>query len=362
MQVLAAQNFLSGTAMPEGPEVRRYADMVGEALTGQVLAGAMARTQQAKAWLQEHAGGLDGQRVQRVHSIGKNLLIRFDDGLFCYSHLMMWGRWQILPNTGDDPVDRRERARLSTPAQHAILLSAPIFQIHRGPLDLVETLRLVGPDILPESQTPDAPFDAEEFLRRLNLPASREREIGAVLLDQEVVAGIGNYLRAEILFECRIDPFRRVAELSDGEVECLCCEIPRVGRLAYETAGATLPPDQRERMKSDATLVYSPSEWGMRHWVFRRTNLPCLRCAEPVRQMKQVTRTWENDEGENEKSRVIYFCPSCQNVPPERLPTRRAPARRAATVPEASGVGKEPGTVAPRAPAASARSRTRGTR
>ena len=320
--------------MPEGPEVRRHADSVGAALNGQEITAVLARTQQAKAWLLEHPGEIVGRRVQRVHAIGKNLLIRFEDDLFCYSHLMMWGRWQIAPNTGDDPIDRRERARLSTSAQHAILLSAPIFQIHRGPLERVETLRLVGPDILPDPERGYARFDEAEFRRRLRLPHSREREIGAVLLDQEVVAGIGNYLRAEILFECRLSPFLRVDELAPSDVERLCEEIPRVALLAYQTAGATLPDEQQKRMKEDASLVYSPSEWGMRHWVFRRTNLPCLRCGEGVRQVKQVTRVWEDDEGSNEKSRVIYFCPICQSVPPERLPPKRKPsARRPKIVP-----------------------------
>lgn len=294
--------------MPEGPEVQRYTDLIAQALLNRPLTSIMARTQQARAWLVEHPQVLVGAIVRRVHARGKNLLIRFDDDLFCYSHLMMWGRWQVIDNNGDEPIDRRERARLSTQDQHAILLSAPIFQIQRGPLEMVPTLASLGPDVLPDE---NLEFDALEFERRLFLGENREREIGAILLDQDVLAGIGNYLRAEILFECRIDPWKRVRELGESELEGLRREIPRLARLAYESGGATAPEEERERMKLDASLVYSPSEWGRRHWVFRRTNLPCLRCGSAIGQARQTTRVFE--EGD-EKSRIIYFCPACQST------------------------------------------------
>ena len=294
--------------MPEGPEVQRYADLIGSALLNRPLTAIMARTQQARAWLAESPQVLVGAVVRRVHARGKNLLIRFDDDLFCYSHLMMWGRWQLHDNNGDEPIDKRERARLSTATQHAILLSAPIFQIQRGPIEIIPTLASLGPDILPDE---GQAFEASEFERRLFLPPNREREIGAILLDQDVLAGIGNYLRAEILFRCRIDPWKRVAELAQSELECLVDEIPRMARMALETEGATAPPEERERMKGDATLVYSPSEWGMRHWVFRRTNLPCLRCGSTIRQARQTTRVFEDGD---DKSRVMYFCPTCQKT------------------------------------------------
>lgn len=294
--------------MPEGPEVQRYADLIGHALLNRPLTSIIARTQQAKSWLAEHPQVLVGATARRVHARGKNLLIRFDDDLFCYSHLMMWGRWQVIGNHGDEPLDKRERARFSTSEQHAILLSAPIFQIQRGPLEMVPTLASLGPDILPDE---GEEFEAQEFQRRLFASQNAEREIGAILLDQDVLAGVGNYLRAEILFECRLDPWKRVRDLSEAELECLCSEIPRVARLAYQSGGATAPESERERMERDASLVYSPSEWGRRHWVFRRTNLPCLRCASTIRQARQTTHVFEDGD---EKSRIIYFCPSCQQT------------------------------------------------
>ncbi|MGG6265599.1 hypothetical protein ACQ4M3_06285 [Leptolyngbya sp. AN03gr2] len=151
------------------------------------------------------------------------------------------------------------------------------------------------------------------------MPEHSERTIGAALLDQTIVAGIGNYLRAEILFLCQIDPWRKVQELTQPELDSLCQIIPQIARRAYETAGVTASEVDRSRMQQDSTLVYRlGSEFGNRHYVFRRTNLPCLRCATPIRQQKQVVHAQDDEE----KTRIIYFCPTCQNtsIP---LPSRR---------------------------------------
>jgi formamidopyrimidine-DNA glycosylase len=320
--------------MPEGPEVQRHADTIAAALVEKPLCAVMARTQQARAWLAENPQVLVGATVRRVHARGKNLLIRFDGELFCYCHLMMWGRWQVLPNTGDDPLDRRERARFSTTSEHAILLSAPIFQIHRGPLELVPTLATLGPDILPDEKWGEPPFDAGEFERRLRLNENLDREIGAILLDQNVLAGVGNYLRAEILFECRMDPWKRVRDLSTSDLANLRREIPHLARLAYESGGATLPLAERERMRLDPSLTYAGSEWGMRHWTFRRTNLPCLRCGDTIRQSKQTTRVLDDRD---EKSRIIYFCPTCQQTSVALKPVRVKKPRASGDKPDASG-------------------------
>ncbi len=308
--------------MPEGPEVRRYADLLHETLSNQPLCAMMARTKQAKAWLLEFPDALLGPRVSRVWARGKNLLIEFESGVFCYSHLMMWGRWQIVPNEGDLPFDRRERARLTTRTHHAILFSAPVFEIHRGDAHSFQRIIELGPETLPYA---GESFDSAEFVRRLQRPENASREIGAILLDQGVLAGIGNYLRAEILFLCRIDPFRHAETLQPVELENLCTTIPRVVRHAYESGGATAPDEQRQRMREDATLVYNLGrEFGARHYVFRRTNLPCLICGSTIRQLRQTTRVAEIDSDQEDKTRIIYFCPSCQNVAlPEKPPKDR---------------------------------------
>jgi formamidopyrimidine-DNA glycosylase len=140
------------------------------------------------------------------------------------------------------------------------------------------------------------------------------------------VAGIGNYLRAEILWECRLDPWRRVGDLTPDNLQCLSEIIPRMARRAYDSGGATVEEESRARMREDASLVYAPGrDWGTRHYVFRRTNLPCLRCNDTIRQLRQTTRVVEDDE----KTRIIYFCPTCQNTSIE-LKSPRSSKRKTA--------------------------------
>ncbi len=73
----------------------------------------------------------------------------------------------------------------------------------------------------------------------------------------------------------------------------------------------------------------APTEWNTRHAIFRRTNLPCLRCGEKVRQKRQTTYFSDDGDPENDRSRIIYFCPICQNVPPERFtPAKKSRAKK----------------------------------
>ena len=205
--------------------------------------------------------------------------------------------------------DRRERARIGSGSTTAILLSAPIFEVGSGdPFQLVPTLSRLGPDILPYDG-PEA-FNASAFRQRLFTTEHEDRTIGAALLDQTIAAGIGNYLRAEVLFACRIDPWKRVGDLTASDTDCLVETAPKMAEQIYRT-GATVSDEFRARMRGDASLVYRLGhEVGARHAVFRRTNLPCLVCGTQIRQMRQFTHATEDGEQE----RIIYFCPHCQNT------------------------------------------------
>jgi endonuclease VIII len=305
--------------MPEGPEVRKYADAVGRALNGRKLSLIAARTHDARTWLKDNEVKLLGRRVERVVSHGKHLLGYIEGGFFFHSHLMMWGRWETIRNSSGDKGktlilperDRRERARIVAKGGAAILLSAPIFHIGEGdPYDQVEILRTLGPDALPYNQR----FQAKEFQRRLLLAEYLDLPIGAALLNQRIVSGLGNYLRAEILFACKLDPWRLVRELSERNLKCLTRKIPGLTRHAYER-GATATDVERQRMAADPSMVYQPGrEYGTRHLVFRRTNLPCLRCGETIRQLRQKTYTPEPSDEQAERTRIVYFCPQCQQV------------------------------------------------
>jgi len=293
--------------MPEGPEVKRYADALNEVLAKKRIKYFMARTVNARKWLDQFGSSLLNKKVSRVVSHGKHLIGYIEGDFYFHSHLMMWGRWQTFQPAPPDEIDRRERARIVVTRGAAILYSAPIFNVGQGdPYEQVEYLNTLGPDVLPY----DKQFDTKTFLSRLKGKDYRTVTIGAALLDQRIAAGIGNYLRAEILFACRINPWRLVQDLSKEEIQCLQQTIPALGERAYRLL-ATAPEEDRARMKADNSLVYQPGrEYGTRHLVFRRTNLPCLRCSNPIKQLRQLTIS----TGEEERDRIVYFCPTCQNV------------------------------------------------
>jgi endonuclease-8 len=292
--------------MPEGPEVRKYADALDESLSGRVIQSVQARTRNAREWLRQNGERLSGQPVAEVVSHGKHLIGYIKGGFYFHSHLMMWGRWTVVPSA-PSVVDRRERARIVVSGAAAILFSAPIFDVGEGdPYQQIDFLSSLGPDVLPY----DGAFNEREFRQRLLSPQHLGLSIGAALLNQQILAGVGNYLRAEILFVCNINPWRKVGQLSRFELNCLSREAPKLARRAY-LHGATASEEDRARMEHEPALVYqSGREYGTRHLVFRRTNLACLRCGEIIRQLRQGT--W--DALEEERSRIIYFCPNCQNV------------------------------------------------
>lgn len=300
--------------MPEGPEVRKFADALQRVLSGREICSLEARTRGARRWLEENELHLRGRRIERVISHGKHLLGYIEGNFFFHSHLMMWGRWltygPVKRNLELPERDRRERARVVVNGGAAVMLSAPIFNVGKGdPYKQIENLATLGPDALPY----DRKFDDSEFRRRLLSANYRGLPTGAALLNQQIVAGLGNYLRAEILFACRINPWRPVKELSAHELNCLSRQIPLLTRRSYRN-GATATRKQREMMAADSSLVYQTGrEMGTRHLVFRRTNLPCLRCGEKIRQLRQATYASEV-EGQDERTRIIYFCPRCQKV------------------------------------------------
>ncbi|HKP82631.1 MAG TPA: DNA-formamidopyrimidine glycosylase family protein [Pyrinomonadaceae bacterium] len=304
--------------MPEGPEVRKFADALDAALTGRAIVSFEARTKDARKWLHENEQRLRGRRIERVVSHGKHLLGYIEGDFFFHSHLMMWGRWQTFGSDGGPrkrklkqievpEKDRRERARIVVEGGAAILLSAPIFNVGQGdPYEKIEILPTLGPDALPYRGR----FNRKEFLRRLL--EHKDETIGAALLNQGIVAGLGNYLRAEILFSCKLNPWLTIDELAQRNLNCLSITIPRLTRDAYERS-ATAADEDRKRMASDPSLVYQPGrEYGTRHLVFRRTNLPCLRCGEKIRQLRQ--KTMQNQDDEEERTRIVYFCAKCQKV------------------------------------------------
>src|SRR5919204_4083336 len=214
--------------MPEGDALHRAARRL------QVLAGQRVEveTPHPRAASTGIAGRLDGRRLESVEAVGKNLLLRFEGGLVLRSHLRMKGRWQVRP-VGE--------ARVGTPflvlrgaRSEAILWHGPVLELN------ADALRRLGPDILAD------PPDFDAIVARLRA-ADQKRELGEALLDQRLVAGIGNLWRAEALWEARVSPWRPLGAVPDNELRAVLTAAHRLmsGRL-HRTHPAR-PPHRRAR-------------------------------------------------------------------------------------------------------------------
>ncbi|MEJ2534261.1 MAG: endonuclease VIII [Gammaproteobacteria bacterium] len=270
--------------MPEGPEIRRAADRIGKVLVGERL----EEVYFAFDALRERGGELDGVRVEAVDTRGKAMLTRFSNGLTLYSHNQLYGRWYTR-RRGQWPQTRRSlRVALHTSTHSALLYSA-------SDVDLLDAeglaghpfLSRIGPDIL------DPDLTAAAVEARLLESRFRRRSLAALYLDQAFLAGLGNYLRSEILHRAGLHPRRRPGELADGQLQGLAAETLAVARRSYRTGGVTLTDAAARRA--------GPRADGRRRrfYVFSRAGRPCLDCGAAVLR-------------ENFGSRRLYYCPRCQ--------------------------------------------------
>lgn len=282
--------------MSEGPEVYRIAQRQHELLAGAHLLDVQTNLRKARAWLDAHPEAVAGRHIERVTSCGKHILWYMDEGLWFHFHLLMFGKWEYHPPFDPVDYDRTTRAQIRTARQLLVLCNGQVFDIGYGdPYAQLPTLATLGPDLCA------VPFDKEEFLARLLRPSNLSQEIGVVLLDQTVANGVGNYLKAEIMFECRLHPWRTVGSLTPDELRCLADTVPMIGQRALAHRGWTVPDDLRALLESGAL----PRGRGGRHWVFRRTNAQCYLCGTRVRQKRQ-------GPGEG---RWTYWCENCQQYP-----------------------------------------------
>jgi DNA-formamidopyrimidine glycosylase len=214
---------------------------------------------------------LKGLRVVDVEAYGKQFRIRLSDSSIILVHLMMWGYWRIYEKgqAWDRP---RERARLilGTKTHDAVAFSAPVVRLlSKSELDGHSRWGNLGPDPLRRD------FSRKEFFKRLRAQSSRR--IGEVLLDQEVVSGVGNILRIEILFGARIHPQRQVSTLSSSEKAKLLRWILKLMRRWLKEMG-------------------KPTIWVR---IYRGKSKPCPRCGGRIESFRQ-------------SGRITYACSDCQ--------------------------------------------------
>src|SRR5262249_30184502 len=149
---------------------------------------------------------------------GKHLLLRFEGGLVLRSHLGMAGSWRVQPRS--EPVRGSPWLLLEGEERRAVLRGGAVLS-----LDARSVARL-GPDILAD------PPDLATMARRLR--AEPERAIGDALLDQRLVAGIGNIWRSEALWQARVSPWARVADVTVAQLRGVLAEASALMRRSRD--------------------------------------------------------------------------------------------------------------------------------
>lgn len=269
--------------MPEGDTIFRMARALERALAGRVVTNfqspltALSRV--------DVDSPIAGRTVQSVRSIGKHVLIEFSGGLVLRTHMRMSGQWHLYR-----PGERWRRPRSSmrvlvaTDELVAVGFDVPVAEFLRA-RDLARHRELarLGPDLLSET------FDAAAASRRLM--AEPRRTIGEALLDQRIVAGIGNVFKCEILFLAGIDPLRTVGTLGEEEARRLL-GIARDLLRRNVAEGGPRAPYRRTTRSMDPSA---------RLWVYGRGGRPCRRCGTAIETRKV-----------GEQARLTYWCGRCQ--------------------------------------------------
>jgi endonuclease VIII len=259
--------------MPEGDTIRHAVNLMRPVLEGQVPDEIVTpqRRHQLDRWPQR----LEGREVRRVDSHGKHLFLRLEGELTLHSHLRMTGAWGVHER---GRRWRRSPSRawlvLRTSTHEVVQFDGPVLELltdSRTRFD--QRLGGLGPDVLEE---PD--FDTGRFVRRLR-EGDPTRGIGDALLDQRIVAGIGNLWKAEACWAGGVDPWRRVADVSDEEALAIVAGV-------------------RPRMQESARVGWT----GRARAVYERAGLPCPRCGQGVRA-----------RGQGGDNRTTFWCPGCQS-------------------------------------------------
>jgi endonuclease-8 len=271
--------------MPEGPEIRRAADRLARVLVGRVVEEARFHLPQ----LSHFDRRLTGRTVTAVDTRGKAILTRFNDGATLYSHNQLYGRWYTTRRPRIPDTKRRLRVELHTATHSALLYSASDIEVlSERQLEVHPFLSRIGPDVMEPRLTAGALRE-----RLVSSPFAR-RATGSLFLDQAFLAGIGNYLRSEILFVSGIHPSRRPRDLGGDELQRLARNTMRITRRSYRTGGITVPPALERRLRA--------AQWSFeerRFHVFGREGETCHACGSTIERLAASGRN-------------LFLCPNCQ--------------------------------------------------
>jgi endonuclease VIII len=252
----------------EGDTILRTAKRLDAALGGHRVS-AHAPNPRGRAASVER---LDGRVLEGVEARGKHLLLRFEDDLVLHSHLAMSGTWQVKSHGARWRRSPRSAwLILAAGGTQAAQFGGPTLRLlDAGRLRRDPTLGRLGPDIL------GADFSPQRGAESLRRAAGGGAELGEVLLDQRLIAGIGNIFKSEGCFAAAVSPWRRLADLDDGL-------LTRVIESTRELMVAAVHSGRQPRR------------------VYRRAGEACPRCGTELR-----------SHGQGDSNRTTYWCPGCQ--------------------------------------------------
>lgn len=249
--------------MPEGDSLHRAAARL-QPLVGRRIE---AESPHPRGRLTGVADAVDGRVLEAVEAVGKHLLLRFEGGITVHSHLRMRGRWQVGPRADGQDAGRARAGRpwlvLRAGAMEATQWNGPVLTLDTG------ALRALGPDLLADGVEPAA---LVKGLRR----ADPSRLLGEALLDQRLIAGIGNIWMAELLWAVRLSPWLPLGRATDEEL---------LGALDWA----------RRQMRASVGGARATRA------VYRRAGRPCQRCGAAI-----------HSRGLGDNNRTAYWCDGCQ--------------------------------------------------
>ena len=271
--------------MPEGPEIKRMADSLSKAIKNKKIVSAQFLFPTIRI-----LNSLQNISVLDVFSKGKSIIIRLDIGKSIITHNQLYGKWTVNYLKTKIRHNRKLRIEFNTGYKAARLWSATdITLLESEKENRHHYLKKLGPDILSTSISKYDVFD------RLRSKSFVNKNLGGLLLNQNFIAGLGNYLRSEILFFCGLLPSVRPKELDDLQMVKLSEYIKIISVRAYKQKGITI---DQEEFSDRFGNIYNFRL--IRHMVFDRENQPCFYCGNTIIKFFQSSRRY-------------YFCGTCQS-------------------------------------------------
>ena len=271
--------------MPEGPEIKRAADRIGKVLVGKEIIESNFYYERIK----KREEMVKNKNIKEITTRGKAMLIRFNNNWSMYSHNQLYGKWTVNLNATKIKSTRALRVVFTTNKHTVRLWSAtnidliPTSEENKHPF-----LKKIGPDVLNKSCS----FELIE--ERLTSKSFKKKKASTLMLDQTVFAGLGNYLRSEILFDAKIHPDDRPVDLNKKKITQWAKSIKEISCLAYKTGGFTV-----SKALADQNKANGEPRRAYRHAVFMRYKYECLNCKS------RIERKWYG-------KRKLDYCPSCQ--------------------------------------------------